>query len=154
MYMDNTQSSGRWLGIDYGEVRVGIAISDPLGYTARGLETIRWNGKNFDRLADRICELVRINNISGLVVGIPRRTDGKPGISEEKARQLAGLLQEKTGIEPELRDERYTTVLAGRVMRDVGIGRDRRKDVVDQIAAEIILQEYLESRRKRLDDMV
>lgn len=152
--MVNTEINRRWLGIDYGEVRVGVAISDPLGYTARGLETIRWNGKNFERLVERICELIEINGVNGLVVGVPRRTDGKPGVSEEKARQLADLLRDKTGIEPELRDERYTTVLAGRVMRDVGIGRDRRKAVVDQIAAEIILQEYLESRRKRSDDMV
>lgn len=152
--MANSAKVGRWLGIDYGEVRVGIAISDPLGFTARGIETIRWNGENFDRLTDRICELIKQNGVDGLVVGIPRRTDGKPGVSEQKARELADLLHEKTGIEPELRDERYTTVLAGRVMREVGIGRDRRKAVVDQIAAEIILQEYLESRRKQSDDMV
>lgn len=145
---DSGKLVGRWLGIDYGEVRVGVAISDPLGFSARGLETIKRRGKALDGVVERLSVLVEEHQIQGLVVGIPRRTDGKPGESEDNARELARLLHEKTGIDPVLRDERYTSVLAGRVMREVGIHQSRRKEVVDQIAAEIILQEYLESRRK------
>jgi putative Holliday junction resolvase len=141
------QKIGKWMGIDYGEARIGVAVSDPTGTLARGLETIRWNGRDMAWALDRIATLVRELQICGLVVGIPRRTDGKAGESEDKARQMAALLAERTGLEPVLRDERYTTVLAGRVMRETGIRADRRKAVVDQIAAEIILQEYLESRR-------
>ncbi len=137
----------RWLGIDYGEVRVGVAISDPLGFTARGLETIRWNGHNMAKVIDRLQELIRQYSITGVVVGVPRRTDGKPGASEDNARALASDLGDKTGVKIILRDERYTTVLASRVMRETGVHRDRRRDIVDQIAAEIILQEYLESLR-------
>jgi putative Holliday junction resolvase len=139
---------GKWMGIDYGDVRIGIAVSDPFGVLARGLETIRWNGQDMTWALERISYLVVQQQVTGLVIGMPRRTDGKPGIAEEKVRRFAGELAARTGLEPVLRDERYTTVLASRVMRDAGIRADRRKTVIDQIAAEIILQEYLESRRK------
>ena len=92
--------------------------------------------------------IVRDQQAVGLVIGMPRRTDGKPGTSEEKARRFAADLAELTGLEPVLRDERYTTVLASRIMRETGIRSHRRNEVIDQIAAEIILQEYLESRRQ------
>jgi putative Holliday junction resolvase len=138
----------RWLGIDYGEVRIGVAISDPLGFTARGLETIRWNGLDSSWAMNRIAEFVREYAITGIVIGIPRRTDGKPGPSEDKARLMAAEIAALTGIDPILRDERYTTVLASRVLRETNVRGQRRKAVVDQVAAEIILQEYLESRRK------
>jgi putative holliday junction resolvase len=138
----------KWMGIDYGDARIGIAISDPMGVLARGLETIRWNGQDITWALDRITTLIREHGITGLVIGIPRRTDGKPGASETKARQLAADLAERTGLKPELSDERYTTVLATRIMRETGIRSQHRKSVVDQIAAEIILQEFLENRRK------
>lgn len=140
--------TGKWIGIDYGDARIGIAVSDPMGILARGLETIRWNGRDLAWALDRICTIIQDQHAVGIVVGIPRRTDGKPGLSEDKARSLALELQSRTGIETVLRDERYTTVLASRIMRETGIRSDRRNKVIDQIAAEIILQEYLESRRK------
>ncbi|HBP38901.1 MAG TPA: Holliday junction resolvase RuvX [Clostridiales bacterium] len=144
-------AAGKWLGIDYGEARIGIAVSDTLGILARGLETIRWNGKDMAWALDRITALTWEHGITGLVIGIPRRTDGKPGKpgqSEDKARLMAALLAEKTGIEPILRDERYTTVLAHRIMRETGVRTHQRRAVVDQIAAEILLQEYLDSLRR------
>ena len=146
-----TDLADRWLGIDYGEVRVGVAVSDPLGYTDRGVETIRWNGQDMTRVITRIIELIRQYDVKGIVVGVPRRTDGKAGASEDKARELASELEKNSGISVVLRDERYTTVLASRVMRETGVSRDRRKNIVDQIAAEIILQEYMETRRKGIN---
>lgn len=143
-----TDDKGKWMGIDYGDARIGIAVSDQLGILARGLETVNWNGRDMEWALNRIITLIREQQISGLVIGVPRRTDGKPGASEEKARQFAKELAVRSGIEPVLRDERYTTVLASRVMREAGMRSERRKAVIDQIAAEIILQEYLESRRK------
>jgi len=139
------------MGIDYGDARIGIAVSDPMGILARGLETIRWNGQDISWALDRIVSLIREQGVTGLVIGVPRRTDGKPGASETKARQLAADLAERTGLEPIMSDERYTTVLATRIMRETGIRAPRRKSVVDQIAAEIILQEFLENRRKGND---
>ncbi len=141
----------RWMGIDYGEVRVGVAVSDPLGYTARGIETIRWNGKDLNKVIKRLLDLIGQYDVKGIVVGVPRRTDGKAGASEDKARELAAELEKASGIGIVLRDERYTTVLASRVMRETGVERDRRKNIVDQIAAEIILQEYMETRRKGIN---
>lgn len=136
------------MGLDYGDARIGVAVSDPLGRLARGLETIRWNGRDIEWALARIVTLIREQSVCGLVIGIPRRTDGKAGPSEDKARQLAASLAELTGLQPVLRDERYTTVLATRVMQETGVRTNRRRAVVDQIAAEIILQEYLESRRQ------
>ena len=136
------------MGIDYGQARIGLAVSDSLGMFARRLETINWNGQDLTWGLDRIESLIREQGVVGLVVGIPRRTDGKASDSEEQARRLAVMLTERTGLPMVLWDERYTTVLAGRIMRETGIRKERRKTVVDQIAAEIILQEYLESLRK------
>lgn len=136
------------MGIDYGQARIGLAVSDSLGMFARRLETINWNGQDLTWGLDRIESLVKEQGVVGLVVGIPRRTDGKASDSEEQARRLAVTLTERTGLPMVLWDERYTTVLAGRIMRETGIRKERRKTVVDQIAAEIILQEYLESLRK------
>lgn len=136
------------MGIDYGQARIGLAVSDSLGMFARRLETINWNGQDLAWGLDRIESLIKEQGVVGLVVGIPRRTDGKASDSEEQARRLAVTLTERTGLPMVLWDERYTTVLAGRIMRETGIRKERRKTVVDQIAAEIILQEYLESLRK------
>jgi len=138
----------KWMAIDYGDVRVGVAVSDMLEVTARGVETISWRGQEISYVVDRILKLMDMEKVEGLVVGIPRRTDGKPGPSEEKARQLAQMLKERSGIEPILQDERYTTVLAGRIMQEAGIKGTRKRQVVDQIAAEIILRDHLDRRRK------
>ncbi|NCC47773.1 MAG: Holliday junction resolvase RuvX [Clostridia bacterium] len=142
-----TKNKQRWLGIDFGSRRIGVAISDPLGFLARRLETISWNGRDMDWTIARLAELVRSEQITGVVVGLPRRTDGRTGESELLARAFAQALQDATGLVPVLRDERYTTVLAGRIMRETKVASADRKKVVDQIAAEIILQDYLDSRR-------
>jgi putative Holliday junction resolvase len=138
----------KWMAIDYGDVRIGVAVSDPLEVTARGVKTIKWNGQDMATAVERIYDLMLSEQVEGLVVGVPRRTDGKSGPSEDKARSLAQLLHERSGIEPVLQDERYTTVLAGRIMREAGIRGPRQRQIVDQIAAEIILRDHLERRRK------
>jgi putative holliday junction resolvase len=151
----NRPPAGKWLGIDYGDVRIGVAVSDALGIIARGLETIRWNGRDLDWAIGRLETLAREQYVCGLVVGIPRRTDGKVGDSERKARNLAAVLGERTGLPVVLLDERYTTVLATRLMRESGRQASRSRGVIDQVAAQVILQEYLESRRNdtpRRDD--
>jgi putative holliday junction resolvase len=139
--------AGKWLGIDYGDVRIGVAVSDALGIIAHGLETVRWNGRDLDWAIDRIVTLAREQAACGLVVGIPRRTDGKVGDSERKARDLAAVLGERTGLPVVLIDERYTTVVASRLMRESGRQASRNRGVIDQVAAQVILQEFLESRR-------
>ena len=138
----------RFLAIDYGDARIGTAVSDPLGITARGLETIRWNGRDSSWAMDRLVALVEDLQITTVIMGLPRRTDGKESESEAKARSMGEELAARTGKTVLYRDERYTTVLASRVLRESGVRGTQRKAVVDQVAAEIILQEYLESRRK------
>ena len=130
------------MAIDYGLARIGVAISDPLRITARGLETINWNGRDMAWAQDRICELASEYEIVELVMGLPRRTDGQPSSSETGARQLAADLEARLGLTGLFRDERYTTVLASRVLNEVGYKKNKRQ-VIDQLAAEIILQDYL-----------
>ncbi|MDD2213226.1 MAG: Holliday junction resolvase RuvX [Oscillospiraceae bacterium] len=137
---------GRILGIDYGRSRIGVAVSDPLGITARGLETVRWNGRDQAAAVRRISELAREQQICAVVIGLPRRTDGKAGESAEAARAFADSLTESLGLEPVFWDERYTTVMAQRTLLEVGYRKNKR-DVIDQVAAEIILQEYLDKQR-------
>lgn len=142
----------KWMAIDYGDVRIGVAVSDPLEITARGVRTITWGGgsRDLDWAVGEVLAIIAAERVEGIVVGVPRRTDGKPGASEEKARHFAALIHERSGLEPVLQDERYTSVLAGRIMREAGIRGPRQRAVVDQIAAEIILREHLERRRKGL----
>jgi putative Holliday junction resolvase len=133
----------RKMGIDYGSVRIGIAISDPLGITARGIETIRWNGIDMDWAVARIAELCALHRVETVIVGLPRRTDGKESPSEQNAKILAKRIEETAHVDVILRDERYTTVLANRIMQETGVRQSKKRAVVDQIAAEIILQDYL-----------
>jgi len=134
----------RKMGIDYGTVRIGVAVSDPLGITARGIETIRWNGRDMDWAVARIAELCREYMVDAVVVGLPRRTDGKDSPSEQNAAVLAKRIEAVVAAKVVLKDERYTTVMANRIMTETGMKTSKKRAVVDQIAAEIILQDYLD----------
>ncbi len=138
----------RKLGIDYGEKRVGVAVSDPLGYTARGIATLYWNGTDFDRIADKIALLCEEYEADTVVIGMPLRTDGRNSISGEKALRLAEELRRKTSVAVVMRDERYTSVIANRILRETGGGKDRKSGATDQMAAEIILADYLNRLKK------
>ncbi len=140
----------RLMGIDYGMARIGVAVSDPLGITARGIETVRWNGVDKTWALARIAELTREHEISEIVLGLPKRTDNRPGEKEEQTLVFAAELKEATGLPVTLRDERLTTVMAHQFLRDGNVRRENRRDVVDQVAAEIILQDYLEEQRRKL----
>lgn len=131
------------MGIDYGLARIGVAVSDPLRITARGVETINWNGRDMDWAINRICELALEYQVSEIVMGLPRRTDGKSSPSEEGARALAATLEERLEKPVIFRDERFTTVLASRVLNEVDYKKKNKRKVIDQVAAEIILQDYL-----------
>lgn len=136
------------MAIDYGTRRIGVALSDTLRLTAHGFETVSWNGQDPSYALSRIAAIIREKDVDEIVVGRPRRTDGATSESQILAEAFASQLAEVTGIAPVFRDERYTTVIASRYLSDTGVsGRDRKK-VVDQVAAEIILREHLESHRK------
>lgn len=133
----------RKMGIDYGTNRIGIAISDPLSITARGIETVNWDGIKIDYAISRIKDLSLQYDVDLVIVGLPKRTDGKYSESEENAKQLAAKLQQFLSAEIIMRDERYTTVIANRIMRETKVSKSKKKGITDQIAAEILLQDYL-----------
>ncbi|NLN46176.1 MAG: Holliday junction resolvase RuvX [Clostridiaceae bacterium] len=138
----------RIMGIDYGDKRIGIALSDETGILASGVETIRWNGRDPDYAIRRICGLAAERGVTEIVIGMPRRTDGRPGASADKAESLAAALEVETGLLVTRRDERYTTVIASRMMREAGRTQKDRNEIIDQIAAVVILQEVLDGRRR------
>lgn len=135
------------MAIDFGMRRIGVAVSDPLRITASGLETINWNGVDSAYAIDRLAEIIKEKEVSEIVIGKPSRTDGTVSESEEKAKLFGSLLQEKVGIPPVYRDERFTTVIASQYLRTTGVSGKNKKKVVDQVAAEIILQDYLDMTR-------
>ncbi len=138
----------RKLGIDYGDKRIGVAVSDLLGYTARGIATIYWNGTDIDRAAEKVRLLCEEYAADTIVVGLPLRTDGKSSISGEKATLFAEEIRKRVSAEVVMRDERYTSVIANRILRETGSGKDRKSGAADQMAAEIILSDYLRYLKK------
>ena len=135
----------RILSIDYGDARIGLAVSDPLGLTAQMLETIKWKG-DITKPINRIKELVETLNCETIVLGIPRNMDGTVGFRELKTRDFMKLLEEELPqVRIVTRDERLTTVMAQRAMHDMGIEAKKQKGRVDQMAAAFILQGYLDS---------
>ena len=140
-------SKGRWMGIDFGMKHIGVALSDELWITASGFETVNWNGLDDTWAVNRIVEIVKEKNVTGIVLGKPSRTDGTVSHTEEAAVAFGKKIEELTGLTPVMKDERYTTVLASRFMQDVGRSAKKQKKVIDQVAAEIILSDYLETLR-------
>jgi len=134
------------MGIDYGDSRIGIAISDALMYTAQGIETIKWNQSIREPLK-RISQLVEEYKVKKIVVGFPKNMNGTVGPRGEKSIEFAELLKKTIDdIEVILWDERLTTVAANRTMREMGVKKNNKKKLVDQIAAVYILQGYLDSQ--------
>ncbi len=142
-----TERPGRWLGLDFGLARIGVALSDPLGITARGIETLRWNGRDAEPALLRLEELLREHGVVGIVLGQPRRTDGRASASEAEAESFAAALAARCPLPLVRVDERFTTVLAHRLLSELDWRGDRRS-VIDQVAAEIILQDFLDRRAR------
>ncbi len=141
---------GRIMAIDYGTRRIGVALSDPLRMIAQGFETISWNGEDIDFVMNRIFELMTQKQVVGVVVGRPRRTDGQESKLQQDIDAFSQSIFDKTGIRVIYWDERYTTVIANRQMQEVNISGANRKKMVDNMAAQIILREYLEKNRTSL----
>lgn len=134
----------RRLGLDYGDRRIGVAMSDELGWTAQGLEVIRRTNAEAD-LA-RIADLVREHGVKEVVVGLPKNMDGSIGPRGEICMAFAERLRGKLDVPVVLWDERLSTVSAERTLIEADVSRKKRKQVVDKMAAAIILQHYLESK--------
>ena len=136
----------RILGIDLGEARTGVAISDPTGFLAGGIECIKSEDKNF--LIGRIIEISKEYGVSLIVVGDPVNMDGSHGEKSKNAAAFAELLSEKSGIKTVLADERCTTMQAHKFLNETNTRGKKRKAAVDTLSAEIILQNYLDKIKK------
>ena len=146
----------RLIGLDYGSVTVGVAVSDRLLLTAQGVEVIRRREENkLRRTFARIEELIREYEISTIVVGYPKNMNDTIGERALKAEEFAGSLKRRTGLPVVLWDERLTTVAAHEVLIEAGMRREKRAEIVDEVAAVFILQgylDYLAGERKKLEE--
>lgn len=136
----------RVMGLDYGSKTVGVALSDPLGLTAQGIETIwRRDENKLRKTCARIEELIREYEVERIVLGLPRHMNSDVGDRAEKSLEFGEMLRRRTGLEVVMWDERLTTVEAERTLMENKVRRENRKKYIDQIAAVFILQGYLDS---------
>lgn len=138
----------RVIGVDYGEKRVGLAVSDPLGITARPLEVVPRA-----RVVERVAQLINEYSIETIVVGVPRSLAGGESASTRAARSLGEELGAESGLDVVLVDERYTSRMAEEALLESGMRRRKRRDTVDKVAAAIILQTYLDGNSRPLGDV-
>jgi putative Holliday junction resolvase len=134
----------RVLGLDVGSRRIGVAISDLLGITAQGLATIQRQNKRKDLAA--LEKVIRENDVSEIVVGLPLRMSGAEGIQAEKMRVFVDELRKRFKLPVHLWDERLTSAQANRLLRETEMSIKRRGEVVDQMAAVLILENWMEAK--------
>ena len=137
----------RIMGIDFGDVRIGIAISDEQAFLAGEAFTVRET--NFEKAVTLLCDLIDQREIKEIALGFPKNMDGTVGERGEKSKLLASLLTERTGVPVQLWDERRTSVDAHRILRESGKRTKQHKNKVDAVAATLILEGYLDFRRMR-----
>jgi putative holliday junction resolvase len=133
----------RILGLDYGSRRIGVAVCDELGMSAQGVTTLVRKNRDADLAA--IAELVGRYGIERIVVGYPIRIDGSEGIQCEKVNRFIRRLQTRFAIAVIRRDETLSTKEAEELLRETGVRREKRRGIVDRLAASIILQGYLDA---------
>nr|WP_218627952.1 Holliday junction resolvase RuvX [Sporosarcina sp. E16_8] len=136
------------MGLDVGSKTVGIAISDALGWTAQGIETVKVDEGAGRFGMERIQELVKEYEVSGFVVGFPKNMNNTVGPRGVASQDYAELLKQTFGFPVALWDERLTTMAAERVLIDADVSRKKRKTVIDKMAAIMILQGYLDSKNR------
>ncbi len=141
----------RIMGLDYGTKTVGVAISDPLGFTAQGIETIDRKEENkLRKTLARIEELTKEYQVETIVLGLPKNMNNTLGERAEKTLEFKEMLERRTGLPVVMWDERLTTVEAERTLIESSVRRENRKKYIDKIAAVIILQGYLDSLSMKL----
>jgi putative Holliday junction resolvase len=137
----------RVLGLDLGSKRIGLAISDPDASIAFPAGCLRSTGRKADVAA--ITALIREREVGCVVIGLPRHMDGRKGPEAVAAEAFASALRESTGLPVETLDERWTSVEADRALRSQGLKSRKRRELVDSVAASIILRTYLDLRRNQ-----
>ena len=140
-----TEGVRRILSLDLGSRTIGLAVSDPLGITAQGLPTLRRKNKRTDFAA--LAAVIAKYEIAEIVLGLPLHMSGRAGVQAERSEQFAEELRARFSLPVYMWDERLTSAEANRVLRESEMSIRRRGEVVDQLAAVLILQSFLESRR-------
>ena len=139
----------RIMGLDYGSKTVGVAVSDLLGITAQGVETITREEENkLRRTCARIEELIQDYEIETIVLGYPKNMNNTAGDRAKKTKEFKDMLERRTGLPVVLWDERLTTAASERILMESGVRRENRKAVIDKVAAGLILQGYLDSLKR------
>ncbi len=135
----------RILGIDFGEARMGLAISDPTGLIASGIGTVKVTG--LKTAVEAAAQAAKENSAELIIVGLPINMDGSEGARAERCKRFAKELEKECGIKTQMYDERRTTILAAGFMNETGTYGKKRKDSIDTLSAQIILQSYLDRNR-------
>ena len=144
----------RLMGLDVGSKTVGIAVSDPLGWTAQGVEIIPINEDEQIFGIERVKELVQAKKVAGFVVGLPKNMNNSEGPRVEAARNYGKLLEETFNLPVDFQDERLTTVEVSRMLvEEADTSRAKQKKVIDKLAASLILQNYLDGHGKLLQEL-
>lgn len=143
-YNRRVEQAGRILAIDYGSRRMGLAVSDPLGITAQGLETLERRNKRSDFA--RLEKLVREYQVREIVLGNPLRMSGEQGTQSHKVAEFADELRRRFELPVHLWDERLTSAEANRILREAELSIQKRAQAVDRMAATLILQSFLQAR--------
>lgn len=138
----------RIMAIDFGARKIGLAVTDELGLTAQGLETYYRSNKKAD--FDHFRRVIKHYGVTEIVMGLPLRMSGVEGIQAEKVQAFAEELRHRFKLPVQLFDERLTSVEANRLLRETEMSTRRRGEVVDQLAAVLILQAFLEFRKSSL----
>jgi putative Holliday junction resolvase len=136
----------RTLALDYGEARIGVAISDPTGLLAQPLETIV-TAPGDKAALERIAEIVKTQEVGQIVIGLPLHMSGRSGPEVERANAFGDRVRKRTGVPVDYLDERWTTREAVRTLDDAGLSRKKQRGRVDPIAAALLLRTWLELKR-------
>lgn len=138
------------MALDVGEKRIGVALSDPLGLTAQGLEV--YQRRSLPQDLAYLTALFQKHQCSGLLIGLPRHMNGEMGPEAEKVMEFGTQLSRDCGAKPVFWDERLTTVQAERALLEGNVRRRRRRQVIDQLAAVLLLENYLRSGALRKEE--
>ena len=138
----------RVMSLDYGDVRIGIALSDVTRFLASGYENYTRVGLEKD--CQHIADIIVNNNVKVVVIGLPLNMDGTEGVRVEKTREFAEELQKYTDAKIDFLDERLTSVSAEKILISADVSRKKRKEVLDKLSATIILQDYLDSQSRKI----
>lgn len=137
--------AGRILGLDVGSRRIGVAVSDPLGITAQGLETLQRKNKKHD--LEWLRAVIAEYDVKEIVIGLPLRMSGVEGVQAEKMQAFAEQLRRRFRLPVHLWDERLTSAEANRLLRETDLSIEKRGQAVDRMAAVLILQAWMENQR-------